>query len=299
MTDIAAATKFPRSLYEARARMVATVESQKARAFTSPDLMALIGKHREQWDLKAYLPTTRIVDFLLAETPLKQVRLESQHYAGLERFCWGDQVSPYEIALTLRRGSYLSHGTAVSLLGLTDEAPTYIYVNKEQSPKPSNSQLSQEGINRAFAATQRKSKNIFRLRTWRFVLLSGKWTSNLGVEQRRGPQGEELLLTGLERTLIDIAVRPHYAGGVFKVAEAYASSVGTVRIPVLAEMLKELDYTYPYHQAIGFYLERAGAPREELEPLRRFGISFDFFLAHGLVSPVLDSSWRIRIPEGL
>jgi len=292
-------SKYPRALQEARDRIIATFESEGAKAFTAPALTGLIGRYRDSWGLKAYLPTTTILNFILSETPLRAVRLESQHYAAIDRFCWGDNVSPFEVALTLRQNSYLSHGSAVFLLGLTDEAPTFIYVNKEQSAKPQNGTLSQEGINRAFAAPQRKSKNIFRLGNSRFVVLSGKWTKQLGVEQRVGPNGERLLATGLERTLIDIAVRPSYAGGVFKVAEAYRTAAGTVRVDMIAEQLAELEYTYPYHQAVGFYLERAGVPAASLEPLRRFGVNFEFFLSHALVNPVLNTAWRIWIPSGL
>jgi predicted transcriptional regulator of viral defense system len=293
------AEKFPRPLRDARTLIVETFESQPRRTFTATSLVGFIDAHREAWRIKAYVSTTVLMEFLLTETPLRKLRLESQHYASLDRFSWGDPASPYELALTLRQGSYLSHGTAVSLLGLTDEVPTFFYVNKEQSPKPARSSLTQEGINRAFAVPQRKSRNVFRFRDWRFVLLNGKHTGNLGVEQRSGTAGETLRATGLERTLIDIAVRPTYAGGVFKVQEAYRTAKARVEIGALAAMLRELDYVYPYHQAIGFYLERSGIPAEQLEPLRRLGISYEFFLAHGLSNTTLDSSWRLRIPAGI
>jgi len=291
--------KFPRPLRDARAMIVEAFDSQPRRTFAVTSLLSFIDAHREAWSIKTYVSTTTMVEFLLAETPLRKLRLESQHYASLDRFSWGDPASPYELALTLRQGSYLSHGTAVSLLGLTDEAPTFFYVNKEQSPKPVGSSLTQEGINRAFAAPQRKSRNIFRFRDWRFVLLNGKHTANLGVEQRRGMAGEPLLATGLERTLIDIAVRPTYAGGIFKVLEAYRAAKAKVEPEALAAMLRELDYVYPYHQTIGFYLERAGVSEVHLEPLRRLGISYEFFLAHGLSNTTVDSSWRLRIPTGI
>jgi predicted transcriptional regulator of viral defense system len=47
--------------------------------------------------------------------------------------------------------------------------------------------------------------------------LSGKNTNRLEVSQLRDPQGQLVDATKLERTLIDIAVRPAYAGGVFEV----------------------------------------------------------------------------------
>lgn len=49
------------------------------------------------------------------------------------------------------------------------------------------------------------------------LLLSGKSTGDLGVESRQGANREELRMTGLERTLSDIAVRPTYAYGIYQV----------------------------------------------------------------------------------
>ena len=46
-------------------------------------------------------------------------------------------------------------------------------------------------------------------------------TNALGVIEIQGSEDETLKVTGIERTLIDIAVRPVYAGGVFEVLKAY------------------------------------------------------------------------------
>ena len=47
-------------------------------------------------------------------------------------------------------------------------------------------------------------------------------------------------------------------------------------------MLEDLDHLYPYRQAIGFLLERAGQNSQSLTPLRDFGLKYDFFIAHGM-----------------
>ena len=48
--------------------------------------------------------------------------------------------------------------------------------------------------------------------------------------------------------------------------------------------LKRLDYN-PYHQAIGFYMERAGFDDSTCDKLRRLGLKFDFRaeIDHGLL----------------
>ena len=78
-------------------------------------------------------------------------------------------------------------------------------------------------------------------------------------------------MTSLERTLIDATVRPGYAGGVATVLEAYRRASEALTVSRLIDTLRKLDYVYPYHQAIGFYMERAGFPTKQLAPLKALG----------------------------
>lgn len=189
---------------------------------------------------------------------ISRITLRSDEYRDVERIAvLSLSPAPYHYALSIRRGSYLSHASAVHLLGLTEQQPRTIYVNKEQGEKPKPiGPLTQDAIDRAFSRPQRKSKYVFRLQDAQVVLISGKATGNAGVitDQTNG-----LTLTCLERTLVDITVRPRYAGGVFQVMSAFRGSVDELDVGRLLDMLTKLDYKYPYHQAIGFYLERSGA----------------------------------------
>jgi hypothetical protein len=181
---------------------------------------------------------------------------------------------------------------------LTDQLPKTVYVNTEQSPKPFVASLSQEALNRAFSREQRKSKYLFPYDSLQFVLLSGKSTGRLEVGTLRGPSGEELEVTKLERTLIDVTVRPAYAGGVVQVLEAYRAAKARMSVNTLVATLKKLSYAYPYHQAIGFYMEKAGYERERFMRLRTLGLEFDFYLAHGLKQKEYIEFWRLFVPKG-
>src|SRR5882672_1845160 len=161
---------------------------------------------------------------LLESGTLKEIALTATYPFEAKRYHW-DSFSPHELALSIKPGSYLSHGTAAYLHNLTDREPETIYVNKEQSFKNSKGNLTQAGINRAFSNKQRHSGYVVTHNQVKITLLSGKHSDRLGVIKMTGRQGEQLELADLERTLIDISVRPGYAGGAKAVAEAYRRAV--------------------------------------------------------------------------
>ena len=119
-------------------------------------------------------------------------------------------------------------------------------------------------------------------------------------QQANDEEGQEIQvrLTNLERTLIDITVRPVYAGGVFEVAKAFELAKEQVSVNKLVAMLNKLDFAYPYHQAIGYYLERAAYKASQLDLIRRLPIQHDFYLAHDMGETRYENSWRLHIPNG-
>ncbi|UVT19634.1 MAG: hypothetical protein H8K03_17860 [Nitrospira sp.] len=241
----------------------------------------------------------RFVSLILEQELFKILTLNSPYENTPIRYAHGD-ASRYELAFSIHKNAYLSHGTAAFLNGLTTEESSTIYVNKEQSSKPrSESQLTQQALNLAFSREQRRSKFILRHGSTRITLLSGKNTNRLGVQQGRGKHGELLEWTEVERTLIDITVRPGYAGGINKVMQCYKAARKTVQSTELIRILKALDYVYPYHQAIGFYLQMAGLEEESWSALRAQGLRYDFYLIHGAKTLKYDPYWRIFYPADL
>ena len=241
---------------------------------------------------------TSLSEDLINYGTIKKVVIRSEGYKDLERIIVPSlNPTPYQYATVLRRGAYLSHASSMNILGLTQQIPKTIYVNKEQSPKKkSPDPLRQDSIDRAFSHPQRRSKYIFKVDGYQIVLLSGKFSGNSGVEidsLLRVPR------TCLERTLIDIVVRPRYAGGVFQVLEAFKTARDSIDGSKLLSFLKKLDYKYPYHQSLGFYLERVGANSEILNELRNLGTNFKFYLDYSLASPHYDESWRVYYPLGI
>jgi len=110
---------------------------------------------------------------------------------------------------------------------------------------------------------------------------------------------EKIIFTDIERTIIDITVRPFYAGGVFEVLKAYRLAKGKVSINKLSAMLKTINYIYPYHQAIGFYLERAGGYKDSvIRIFKKIDIKYDFYLTYQMREMSYSKEWRLYYPKG-
>ncbi len=286
------------SLEKAAERITDSFNGLEKHVFNRLELSRLFGELQEEWKIAKSTSFKKFIDFTTSDLSMKQIALRSETAPKIDRFIWG-KVSNFEIALAIRPKSYLSHAAAVYLHGLTEEIPKSLYVNREQSPKPSFGSLAQERIKLAFSRPQRMSNYAYKIDQQRAVLISGKSTGQLEVGTVTGPYGEKLPVTKIERTLIDIVVRPAYAGGILQVLEAFKSARDRISVNVLTATLKKMNYIYPYHQAIGFLLERAGYDGNRLKPLRSIKIDFDFYLVHGMKNPQYNKKWRLFIPQGI
>lgn len=256
----------------------------------------------QTWNLPGSYSASRFINDLLKYTSFQKIVLgTTDNQTSVIRYAWGS-VTPYEVALSIAPGTYLSHGTAVYLHDLNDRLPKTIYVNKEQTKKKSSYSvaLTQAGIDNAFSKAQRRSTREYPVGDYRVVALSGKYSGNLGVEQITGAAGELIKVTSVERTLIDIAVRPAYAGGVYQVLAAYEGAKETVSITKLIAIFKKMDFVYPYQQVLGFYLEKAGYPERILKRIEPLISEFNFYLDYDLSenNRAYNSRWRLFHPKG-
>ena len=293
----------PRKIQLARSVILRFFEQERQRVFSVSELTSLFRKHSQEWGLAVNMTGAEFVEFLLRESKLRLINVEPQNHPdarSVTLYTWGE-VSPLLVGASLWKGAYLSHGTAVLLHALTDQLPKVIYVNKEQSLKGAGSKtdLQQANIDRAFGRkAQRISRFEFAYEGGRFLRLNGKNTGRLEVGSVTLEDGSAVPVTKLERTLIDIVVRPAYAGGVYMVLEAYRRARLNISIATLLATLKKLDYAYPFHQAIGFYMQRAGYGPKQYERLRSQGLNHDFYLDYDLREREFDSTWRLYFPKG-
>ncbi|MDR3712334.1 MAG: hypothetical protein P4L51_05925, partial [Puia sp.] len=292
----------PSRLHAALGQIKSFFEGLPRKAFMERELLGIFLQHRDEWRVAVNTTNNQFIRFMLENTPLREVSiraadLDNWHLRRASRYVW-DSASPYAVAATIEQGAYLSHGTAVLLHGLTDQLPHTIYVNREQTSEGrSYDSLTQESIDTAFSHKPRTSNAVFTYEQSQIVLMHGKNTGRLEVGTIEFNR-ERLPVTKLERTLIDITVRPIYGGGVYQVLEAYRSAKDRISTATLVATLAKLEFVYPYHQAIGFYMQKAGYPSKALARLKALDMPFNFYLAHDIRDRAFDPEWRLFYPKG-
>ncbi|AWQ03543.1 type IV toxin-antitoxin system AbiEi family antitoxin domain-containing protein [Bordetella bronchiseptica] len=276
--------------------------NQPSPVFKLSDLKKILSEQRAHWRLAQRTTTQEFIDFLEKQGKLTTFHFPFPHRAET-RYVWG--ATPLlEILLTLKPNCYYSHYTAVRMHGLTEQIPKTIYLNHEQRLKSqSTGGLAQERIDMAFKRKARESNNVIDFEDTKIYLINGKNTDRLGVVTESVTYDSDapvtVSVTNLERTLIDITVRPAYAGGIFEVLKAFQLAKDQVSVNALIAMLQKIDHTYPYHQAIGFYLERAGCRPSQLDLIKRFPMNYDFYLANNMGEIDYVKAWRLYVPKGL
>ena len=292
-----------------KTRISASFEAVQKTIFTHKEVAAVIAANIANWKLDRRRKAKNEDEFHVRSTGSQTVfsQLKEQTllteidlpfpYRQLKRYTWG-HVETHEIIQSINPKGYFSHYSAIALHGLTEQIPKTIYFNIEQPATGGGGTLSQEGINRAFARKCRISNNRIDFRDIKVCLLNGQNTSRLGVT-KTDFNGLTINVTNIERTLIDSTVRTVYTGGIGEVAKAFANAIEKFSVEKIADYLRDLNYTYPYHQAIGYYLDRTGKfSDDELSPLRKYPVEFDFFITYQLRNPDYNEKWRLFIPKG-
>jgi hypothetical protein len=269
---------------------------KRGNVFAEDELKKILEERRTIWNLPISMSPQKFIDKLQEREILKKHEIFfSGYYPNKTRYI-SKNASVFDLTLSLAPRAYLSHYSAAFFLGLTTQVPKTIYLTSEQSQKKRdfNVKLNQKDIDSAFKKPQRKSGVIGIYEEYSIIFHNGMFTNKLGVFTKNG-----ISYTNLERTLIDITVRPEYGGGVSRVLDIYKNSISALSINKLKATLQKLNFIYPYHQAIGFYLERAGLDEKRLSELHAFEKVNDFYLTYDMKEMDYDKNWKIYFPKGI
>lgn len=286
----------------AKKDILSVFERSSQRVFTRTQINKILAENRGFWRLAESTTFANFSEFLKKKGKLQKHEFQFPNRKEI-RYSWGN-VPLYALLMSLRPRCYFCHYTAIQFHGLTEQDPKNIYINHEQQSGPGSGQLEQGRINAAFKRQPRMTKNFSEYDGLTIYLINGMNTNHLGVDEREVGEGNAkftMRITDLERTLIDAAVRPFYSGGVWEVIKAFRNAAKDVSTNRLGALLKKLKYVYPYHQAIGFYLDRSGTYSSKVVSAFRdkFDYEFDFYLTYDMKNPRYIERWRLFVPEGL
>jgi predicted transcriptional regulator of viral defense system len=280
----------------AKADILAALAKSRKKTFSKGQLEELLSENRAFWRLAQKTTVSEFILFLEKNANLQSHGLKFPR--PITRYSLGD-IGTFELVQSINEEGYFSHYSAMSFHGLTEQIPTAIYFNIEQSLRSGGGELTQAGINRSFATECRTTSNITTFREHTVYLLNGGNTDKLGVVEKVLSDNAIIRTTDLERTLIDIAVRAVYSGGVAEVAKAYGEAADRVSINRLCAYLRQIGYTYPFHQSIGYYLERSEKYKSsQISQLEDFKIEFDFRLDYKMKETEYINKWRLYVPKG-
>jgi predicted transcriptional regulator of viral defense system len=269
------------------------------KVFKYMEIASILKQNIEFWRLAKSTTVVRFIEQLKSTNKLRKYNYTFPN-TNVSIFVWGDELSIYNIIAKINKDAYYSHYSALFLHNLTEQSPKAIYINVEQTPKPIyRNELHQKNIDMAFARKPRMTTNFTTYKDQRIFMINGKHTGQLGVIDMYLAYEIPIRVTNIERTLIDATVRPAYTGGVSQVLNAYKNAKEYVSINKLCSTLKKLDYIYPYHQAIGFYLSKSGVYKQnQIDLLKKFKIEKDFYLTHNMSEKDYSKEWKIYYPKG-
>ena len=274
--------------------------SDNLKAYTTFDLAKIFQDKREEWNIAEYRNQYHFMKFLEDSNILKNIKLKHQSTATIKQIYEEPDATLFNIALTIKKDGYLSNYTAMQIHQLTLQIPKSIYVSYGKGHSyPNNNkdiELEQSSIDLAFAKPQRITSESYKseLDNTRFYFIQKAYIEqNVGITFLNGYHH-----TDLERTLIDIAIRPSYSGGVFEVLEAFEIARDIVDIEKINKYLEKLNYIYPYHQLIGFYMDKAGYDKKNIEKLFLKNIFNNFYLTYNMSNKEFDTKWKIFFPKG-
>ncbi len=273
-------------------------ERADLKSFTESNFKKILDENRSEWEIPQNKSTRQVLDFLISREDLILNTFLNSYGEKKEVFSWRTD-DEYTIISGLKNNSYFSYFSAIYLHQQTLQIPKTIYLNFEHSSimlSKDESPISQIEIDEAFKKDQRKSNVSFTFNDKKIILTNGKFTDKLGVIIKKNTK-QLLKYTDLERTLIDVTVRPVYAGGVFAVLEAYKNAKESVNVNKMLSYLENLNFRYPYHQAIGFYLENAGYKTKDIQLFNR-KIELNFYLTYNIRNKEFSNKWKLFYPKG-
>ncbi len=266
------------------------------KSFSEKALNDIFSWKKEEWNISHSKSVRHLIEFLINEKIILEHTFSYERGKRKNIYLSGS-FDEFTLFSGIQKLSYYTHYSSMYLHQLTQQIPKTYYLNFEHTSEFPLIMISQKAIDSSFSKEQRKTTRGYTYKGKRVYLLNGKNTDRLGVIHQFS-NTQSYYYTDLERTLIDIAIRPVYSGGVFDVLGAFNSAKDIVNPVKLHDYLEKLQYIYPYEKVIGFYLERSGYSEKVLQLFTKKS-KYKFYLTYNIKNKEYSKRWNLFYPKGI
>jgi hypothetical protein len=272
--------------------------SEPQQTFTEGELDQLYYDRRSSWNINRHMQVGYFYDVIEENKLLKKTEITINERKT--RLWISPKATAYDIAGAIQDELVFSHGSAAFLHGLLDTPTKDIYLTERKNPDrlARENTLTQEAIDGAMQKPQRVSQNLIKYKSNKIHIITSKLPYSLPAETIIKNE-RHFTVTSIEQTLIDIIVRPAYCQNSQTILKIYEQAKDKADPAKMIAAYKKMQYIYPYHQVMGFYMQKAGYDTKDYQPLTMMPKEFDFYVDYQLNDPKYDSQWRVYYPAGI
>lgn len=213
--------------------------------------------------------------------------------------------SAFDIALSLKKNTFLTGYYMMSINGWTEYIPKIIHVNwVRNSFEKKDTVIDNDNLQMIAFKEKHFSKLRFSYDHYEIVVLNGqvmkKYKHNHFKEIESRFELPVYAKTYIdERLLIESLINYQYFGGADIVWEAGITKSSNLDLDLLLIIYKEMELIYPYANAIGYWLESAGVGSKYLSKWLKLvnnDLQFHLFLGDK-ERRIFNQKWNLFIPK--
>ena len=246
--------------------------AENTNSYSFSDIAALLSKVKEDGLVSRSMTASKFYDRLVDIGLLSfSVFIDG---AYLTRYSFHKDIPDETLLLSLKKRAFLSMSSSLNYQGLSSYRDDFVFISQEQSPKEdyNHSKLTQEAIDNAFSKDYRRTKKVGKYNNKHIVFLEPKNTKEFGVIEING-----IKVSSVSRALVEMVVNVQYFRNTKELISVFKKIKSNIDIDEVFDIVEKFDFIYPYHQSIGYILEKIGFKREKLYKFKECVSKLNFY----------------------
>lgn len=225
-----------------------------------------------------------------------QNRLELKTYSissekiNKVRYTLYSDINVYDFVATFEKQGFFSMSTSLNIQGLSNEKNEFVFFSKELTPKyyNKNNEIHQEDIDQAYEKEYRYTSSIATYKNNHVIYLTPKHTGRFEVVRYN-----EYYVSSVHRAFVEMIIHVQYFKSFETVIEIFKPLKNRLDVKRIFKVLEIFDLIYPYHQLIGFSLEKVGFYKNDLDLFKKQVSDLKFYTQKSKIKYTFDSYWNI------